>query len=171
MTDHRQSKPTPAQMKLLKTLAMERGETFAMPTTKAEASQEIDRIQGREHSRRDDVVRERRQVSGDMATGFADAAAAQPHELTGYGSTAAWSDDPRPLLTVLHSTDGGTTVDGTTAGDGAATVLRQYGFRWARDAGRWHLPQSSNRPPQMRRLWPLEAALRVCGFDVELPDD
>lgn len=157
-------------MRLLRTLAMERGETFAMPTTNAEAAAEIRRLRDRPRSSRADVARERHAVSRDMAE-RGGAAAPQEHELTGYGSTATWSTDPMPLLNVQHTDAAGTLVDGTTAGDGAAGVLKQYGFRWSPRLGRWHLPGSAGKAPNYRLLRPLAAQLGVCGFEVELPDD
>lgn len=171
MTDPRHTKPSPARMRLLKTLAAERGETFAMPTTNAQAAAEIRRLLARPHTAAADLARERRAVAEDMATARGDAAAPQPHELTGHGSTAAWSAETRPLLTILHSHTTGTHVDGTTAGDGAAPVLKDYGLRWAPRLGRWYLPGSAGKAPDYRRLRPLAATLRVCGFEVELPDD
>lgn len=171
MTDTRNSKPSPGRMRLLKTLAAERGETFAMPTTNAQAAAEIRRLRARPRSSRIDIARERRAVSRDMATARGGAAAPQTHELTGHGSTAAWSSEARPLLTILHSREAGTLVDGTTAGDGAAGVLKDHGLRWSPSIGRWHLPGSARKPDNHRLLAPLAAALRVCGFEVELPDD
>lgn len=72
---------------------------------------------------------------------------------------------------ILHSHDAGTLVDGTTAGDAAAGILKDHGLRWSLSIGRWHLPGSARKPASHRLLGPLAAALRVCGFDVELPDD
>ncbi len=171
MTDTRNSKPSPGRMRLLKTLAAERGETFAMPATNAQAAAEIRRLRARPRSSRADVVRERRAISRDMATERGGAAAPQDHELTGYGSTAAWSSEVRPLLTIQHSQETGTLVDGTTAGDGAAGILKGHGMRWSPGIVRWHLPGSARQPANHRLLGPLAAALRVCGFDAELPDD
>lgn len=95
MTDTRQHhKPTPKQMRLLRQLAMERGESFAMPQTSTQASAEIRRLTGRKRSTRSDVARERAEVSRDMATRRGGSAAVRDDELTGYGSTARWSTDP-----------------------------------------------------------------------------
>jgi len=171
MTDTRNNKPSPGRMRLLKTLAAERGETFVMPTTNAQAAAEIRRLRTRPRTSRADVMRERRAVSRDMATRRGGAAAPQSHELTGYGSTAAWSPETHPLLTILHTREAGTTLDGTTAGDGAAEILKDHGLRWSPGIGRWHLPGSACKPANHRLLGPLAAALRVCGFEVELPDD
>lgn len=171
MTDPRQPKPTQAQKRLLRQLAIERGESFAIPKTKAEASAEIRRLKSRRPSTRSDVRRERAEVSRDMATGRGDGAAIRPHELSCYGSSAAWSSEPLPLLRIAHSAAHGTSVDGTTAGDGAGEVLRSYGLRWSRELGRWQLPRSAGRSANRRLVDALAAALRVYSFEVELSVD
>lgn len=171
MPNSRHPKPSQAQEQLLRNLAMERGESFATPRTAADAAAEIQRLLGRKRTPDTDIARERRQIADDMATQRGDAATPRSHELDGHGSTAAWSSDPRPLLTVVHSRQDGTTLDGTTAGDGAAEILKDYGFRWSPKLGRWYEPRSADRPPNYRRLRPLAAHLRVCGFEVELPHD
>lgn len=167
MTDPRQSRPTPAQMRFLRALALERGESFAMPETRAQASAEIRRLKRRRRTPAADVARERDDIRRDLAAGAGDAAV-RPHELTGYGSTAAWSTDLRPVLVVSHDAKHGTLVDGTTAGDGAAEILKGYGLRWSHPLGRWQLPRSAGRPANARMLDALASALRVYGFEVEL---
>jgi len=64
------NRPTPKQLRLLRTLAVERGETFAVPQTKAEAA--------------------RLKVSHDLARA-GDAATPQSHELVGHGGNAHWA--------------------------------------------------------------------------------
>jgi hypothetical protein len=171
MTNPRHTKPSKAQERLLRNLAMERGESFPTPRTAADATAAIRRLLGRERTPGTDIARERREIADDMASKRGGAATPQSHELDGHGSTAAWSKTTAPLLTILHTRDAGTTLDGTTAGDGAGEILKEYGFRWSPQLGRWYEPRSANRPPNYRRLWPLAAQLRVCGFEVELPDD
>jgi len=171
MPNSRHTKPSQAQEQLLRNLAMERGESFATPRTAADAAAEIRRLLGRARTPGTDIARERHQIADDMATKRGDAATPQSHELDGHGSTAAWSERTDPLLTILHTREAGTTLDGTTAGDGAGEILKEYGFRWSPQIGRWYEPRSANRPPNYRRLRPLAAQLRVCGFEVELPDD
>lgn len=171
MPNSRHTKPSKAQERLLRNLAMERGVSFPTPRTAADAAAQIRRLLARERTPDTDIARERREIAADMATKRGGAATPRSHELDGHGSTAAWSSEARPLLTILHGQDTGTLVDGTTAGDGAAEILRDYGFRWSPQLGRWYEPRSANRPPNYRLLGPLAAALRVCGFEVELPDD
>ncbi|HEX2071185.1 MAG TPA: hypothetical protein VHF90_06005 [Thermoleophilaceae bacterium] len=168
MPNSRHTKPSQAQERLLRNLAMERGESFPTPRTAADAGAQIRRLLDRQRTPDTDIARERREIAADMATKRGGAATPRSDELDGHGSTAAWSSETRPLLTVLHSREAGTTLDGTTAGDGAA---EHYGFRWSPQLGRWYEPGSANRPPNYRRLRPLAAELCVCGFEVELPDD
>lgn len=92
MTDTRQPYgPTVKQMRLLRQLAMERGESFAMPTTRAEASEQIRGLKCRDRTPYADVRRERAQVSRDLAN-RGGAAAVQPDEVVGYGSSARWAN-------------------------------------------------------------------------------
>jgi hypothetical protein len=171
MTDHRQPQPTTAQLRLLRELALERGESFARPVTRAQASAEISRLKRRKRTPRADAARERRQVAVDMSARSGGAAAIRPHELTGHGSTATWSADTRPALAITHTVAHGTLVDGTTAGDGAAEILKSYGLRWAPRLQRWQLPRAAGRPVNRRLMGALIAALRVYGFEVQTPDD
>jgi hypothetical protein len=59
--------PRPAQLRYLRDLAMQRGETFAMPRTSREAGAEITRLLGRPRSSAADARRERHEVSRDLA--------------------------------------------------------------------------------------------------------
>jgi len=95
------NKPSPRQMRYLRDLAMQRGESFTPPRTKAQASAEIQRLKKRRPTPRADVRRELRQVSDDMATRRGDDAQVRiGYETRGYGSSATWaSAEP------LHSTD------------------------------------------------------------------
>jgi hypothetical protein len=85
--------PTKAQLKFLRDLATQRGETFAVPRTTAEASREIERLKSRRRTSASDLRRERRQISDDMATRRGDDARVRDSEVTGYGSSATWNRD------------------------------------------------------------------------------
>jgi hypothetical protein len=87
------NRPTPKQLRLLRTLAVERGETFAVPKAKAEASREIARIKARHRSVRSEAARARREVSRDLARA-GDAARPRSHEIVGYGTSARWAVRP-----------------------------------------------------------------------------
>lgn len=81
--------PTPKQLRELRRLAMQRGESFAYPTTAVQASAEIERLRGRRRGSYVERRIERRQISRDLA--FAgDAAAVRGSEITGYGASARW---------------------------------------------------------------------------------
>ena len=80
------NRPTPKQLRLLRTLAVERGETFAVPQTKAEAA----RLKARDRSARSETALDRREVSHDLARA-GDAATPQSHELVGHGGNAHWA--------------------------------------------------------------------------------
>ncbi|MGN6258314.1 MAG: hypothetical protein ACTHN3_11285 [Solirubrobacterales bacterium] len=85
-------KPTSKQIRYLQDLALQRGESFAYPRTAAEASAEIDRLKSRKRMSASDRRREARELSRAMAERGGDAAAVRPSELTGYGSSATWSN-------------------------------------------------------------------------------
>jgi hypothetical protein len=94
MTDPRHpSKPTPKQHRLLRELALERGESFATPKTRTEASAEIRRLSARKRTPYADVRRERAEISRAFAE-RGDATAIRPAEVTGYGSSARWANRP-----------------------------------------------------------------------------
>ena len=81
--------PTARQLRYLRDLALQRGETFAYPASAAEAHAEIDRLRGRPRACRGERRAEDAAVSRAMdARG--DAAAVRDSELTGYGSSARW---------------------------------------------------------------------------------
>lgn len=89
-------KPTAKQMRYLRDLADRLGQTFAYPSTRREASAEIQRLKalaaGRERDLdRDTARREHLQTSRDMAEQFGGDSRHTDDEVTGYGSTATWS--------------------------------------------------------------------------------
>jgi hypothetical protein len=86
-------KPTPRQLRYLRTLAEQTGTTFTTPRSVAQASRLIEEMQQRKRTPRRDVQRERVAVSHDMATRRGDAAQITPDELSGYGSSATWTAD------------------------------------------------------------------------------
>lgn len=96
MTDHHhpepqvpeRDRPTRAQQRCLRSLALQTGQSFAPPRTKTEASQEITRLQ-----------RAARNGGGGSAPGGAygaqergaSATAIREDEISGYGATARWA--------------------------------------------------------------------------------
>jgi hypothetical protein len=81
--------PAAKQLKLLRELAIERGETFATPQTRAQASREIGRLRARKRSTRTDRAIDRREVSRGLTAG-GDDAQVRRSEITGYGASATW---------------------------------------------------------------------------------
>jgi len=85
-------KPTSKQLSYLRALALRAGQTFTPPATRTAASREINRLRNTEPpaspQQRGD---ERREIAQDLARGHGANAAVQPHETTGYGSTARWA--------------------------------------------------------------------------------
>ncbi len=81
--------PSDKQMRFLKNLAAQRGESFTYPETAAQASAEIERLKGRRRGSYVERQIEREQVSRDMAE-RGGAAAVRDSEIVGYGSSARW---------------------------------------------------------------------------------
>jgi hypothetical protein len=81
-------KPTPRQIKYLKDLAMETGESFSWPKTFGQASAEIKRLLAISPSSKAERRLERDQLREDFALGRGDAAAIRPDEIGGYGASA-----------------------------------------------------------------------------------
>jgi hypothetical protein len=81
--------PSARQLRYLRSLAEQRGESFAYPQTAAEASAEIERLKGRRRSSAAERRVERLEVSHAMAT-RRDASAVRDSEIVGYGSSARW---------------------------------------------------------------------------------
>lgn len=84
--------PTRKQLAYLRQLATQRGQTFATPTTRRDASAQIDRLKRQPLSTAHRVTDrlERRQVSRELAERPSDATRVRDDETTGYGSSATW---------------------------------------------------------------------------------
>jgi hypothetical protein len=77
---------------LLCELAVQRGVTFVVPTTRSEAERLIDELKRRAPEPIAERRREIRAVQDDLATGRGDAARVREQlEVTGYGSNCRWS--------------------------------------------------------------------------------
>lgn len=77
------------QLRYLRSLAIQRGESFTYPSTVAEASAEIERLKKRRPGSYTERRIEREQVSRDMAE-RGGAARVRESEVEGYGSSARW---------------------------------------------------------------------------------
>jgi hypothetical protein len=86
---HQHRRPTKPQLKYLRDLAMETGQSFSAETFD-QAREEIDRLKKAKPTSRADRRRETQAIRRDMARGRGGAAAVRDDELSGYGSTAAW---------------------------------------------------------------------------------
>src|SRR5215218_7964236 len=99
MTDHhlptspaRGSPPTARQQRYLRSLAMERGVSFTVPRTRAEASRLIGELRRRPVDSAPDRRHDVRAVQDAIATGRGDAARVREElEVTGYGANCRWS--------------------------------------------------------------------------------
>ena len=87
-----QQRPTARQLAYLKSLAEKTGQTFVYPRTRAQASNEIDRLKNAEPSSRSERSIERKAIADAIAQGPADATRVRSSEITGYGSTATWKE-------------------------------------------------------------------------------
>ena len=85
--------PTAKQLAFLRALAQRTGETFASPRTRAQASEQIRRLQQRQPSSRVERRLERRDVARDIQTGAGDATRVRDDEVQGYGSSARRAGD------------------------------------------------------------------------------
>jgi hypothetical protein len=101
MTDHHPPTkpaglpPTARQQRYLRQLALQRGVSFVVPKTRAQASRAIDTLKRRRPEPLADRRREIRAVQDDMARSPVDSAKVlEGIETTGYGSSATWNGGP-----------------------------------------------------------------------------
>lgn len=74
-------------------------------------------------------------------------------------------------LTITHTREDGTIIDGTERGDGTADILKAHGWRWGRSLSAWYIPQSRDRKLKTWVTRPTAAALEAAGHDVALEVD
>jgi hypothetical protein len=84
-------KPTPKQQRYLRRLAEQTGTSFTPPATKAQASREIKRLEGRARNPGADCSRDQRAVQADLQAGGGDSVRHDRDETRGYGSSARWA--------------------------------------------------------------------------------
>ena len=75
------------------------------------------------------------------------------------------------MLTITHTREAGTLIDGTERGDGTNVVLKAHRWRFSRNLGTWYVPQSRDRAAKVRTIETTAAALREAGYDVEVTID
>ena len=71
------------------------------------------------------------------------------------------------MLTITHTHEAGTLIDGTSKGDGTAEVLKASGWRWGRSISAWYVPNSRDHLPNGFTIRRTRDALRAAGFDVD----
>lgn len=74
-------------------------------------------------------------------------------------------------LTITHTHETGTLIDGTSRGDGSAPALKTNGWRWGRSISAWYVPQTRDHIAQGWKINQTAEALRAAGFDVEIEID
>lgn len=75
------------------------------------------------------------------------------------------------MLTITHTHEAGTMIEGTTRGDGTAEILKAQRWRWGRSIAAWFVPMSRDRMPKWHTINATTAALRAEGFEVETEID
>lgn len=84
-----EQKPSPRQLDVLRDMAAERGVTYAVPRTAAQARAEFERLRSIPRSARAEARRELDAIRAALASG-GDASAVRSEEIGGYGSSARW---------------------------------------------------------------------------------
>jgi hypothetical protein len=90
--------PTPAQLRYLKALAEQAGQTAPLPRTRHQASSLITQLRttiargGGPAERAEEARRDRDAVITDLHNGTGDATRFQPEETSGYGASASWAN-------------------------------------------------------------------------------
>ncbi len=94
--DHQPSAqaPRPKQLRYLRALANNRGQTFTYPRTKAQASAEIRRLEALPAQDWRDHAVEREHLASTRIP--EDAARVRAGEITGYGANARWTHNRTP---------------------------------------------------------------------------
>ena len=52
------------------------------------------------------------------------------------------------MLSITHTHEAGTIIEGTAKGDGSAAILKANRWRWGRSIDAWYVPNSRDRLPQ-----------------------
>ena len=69
-------------------------------------------------------------------------------------------------LTITHTPEEGTLIEGTAKGDGSAPALKANRWRWGRSIGAWYVPHSRDTAPKRHVIDATATALREAGFTV-----
>lgn len=71
------------------------------------------------------------------------------------------------MISISHSAEHGTLIEGTSKGDGSPEILKANGFRWSRNLGSWYLPRSRDQRPKMAIIDRTCEQLSNSGHSVE----
>lgn len=69
-------------------------------------------------------------------------------------------------LTITHTHEAGTLIEGTAKGDGTADVLKRVGWRWGRSIAAWYVPNSRDHLPNGYKINRTVQALETAGYEV-----
>ncbi|MHA3684299.1 DUF3560 domain-containing protein [Leucobacter sp. HY1908] len=75
------------------------------------------------------------------------------------------------MLTITHTHEAGTIVEGTERGDGTAQLLKANGWRWGRSISAWYMPHSRDRLPKDYVITRTASALETAGYALALEVD
>lgn len=70
------------------------------------------------------------------------------------------------MLTITHTHEAGTIIEGTSRGDGTAAILKANRWRWGRSIAAWYVPNSRDRLPQDHIITRTAAALESAGYEL-----
>lgn len=75
------------------------------------------------------------------------------------------------MLTITHTHEAGTIIEGTSKGDGSAAALKGQRWRWSGHLGAWYIPHSRDKIADSYRIDKTCEALQAAGFTVEVDID
>jgi len=74
-------------------------------------------------------------------------------------------------LTITHTHQDGTLIDGTSRGDGTAEILKGLGWRWGRSIQTWYVTRSRDQMAKTSLITATAAALEQAGHTVTIEID
>ena len=74
-------------------------------------------------------------------------------------------------LTITHTHQDGTLIDGTSRGDGTAEILKGLGWRWGRSIQTWYVTRSRDRRAKRTLITATATALEDAGHTVAVEID
>jgi hypothetical protein len=77
------------------------------------------------------------------------------------------------MLTITHTHETGTLLEGTARGDGTPVILKRalLNWRWSRTLGTWYVPHSRDKMGDRYGIGQTAEALRTAGFEVTFSID